>query len=72
MTTPRQSRMSWACGVLLVATVVQLLVAVLVPELPQFSGKAFTARLVAYPVLMLALPVALRLRTPAGGLPAPW
>lgn len=61
MTTPRQSRMSWACGVLIVATVVQLLVAVLVPELPQFRGKAFTARLVAYPVLMLALPVALRL-----------
>ena len=37
-------------------TTVQLLVATLFPDLPQFDGKAFGSRLVAYPVMM-SLPV---------------
>jgi hypothetical protein len=44
-------------GVLLVATVVQLLVASFLPGLPQFEGKGFAARLAVYPVLMLLVPV---------------
>lgn len=50
---------SWGMlGALLVlaATVVQLAVGAFVPGLPQFSGKAFGARLAAYPVLMLVAP----------------
>jgi hypothetical protein len=37
-------------------TVVQLTVATFVPGLEQFEGKAFGARLVGYPVLMLIVP----------------
>jgi len=44
-------------GVLLVATVVQLLVASFLPGMPQFEGKGFAARLAVYPVLMLLVPV---------------
>jgi len=39
---------------LFVLTVGQLVVATFVPGLPQFEGKAFGSRLVAYPVLMAA------------------
>ena len=35
-------------------TTAQLLVATLFPDLPQFDGKAFGSRLVAYPVMMSA------------------
>jgi hypothetical protein len=45
-----------ATAVVLAATVLQLLVASLVPGLPQFEGKGFTARLVLYPALMLLVP----------------
>ena len=38
------------------ATVAQLAVATFVPGLPQFEGKAFGARLLAYPLLMLVTP----------------
>jgi hypothetical protein len=38
------------------ATVALLAWAVLDPDLPQFTGKAFTGRAVAYPVALLALP----------------
>jgi hypothetical protein len=41
-----------------VATIGQLLVATLGTDLPQFAGKGFGARLVAYPVLMLFVPAA--------------
>lgn len=41
---------------LFAATAAQLLIAVLLPALPQFSGKAFGARLVVYPVLMWLAP----------------
>jgi hypothetical protein len=40
-----------------VATVGLLIWAVLNPELPQFSGKAFTERVLAYPVALLVVPV---------------
>lgn len=38
------------------ATVGQLAVATFVPGLPQFEGKAFGARLIAYPLMMLIAP----------------
>ena len=38
-------------------TTAQLAVAAFVPNLEQFEGQGFGARLVAYPVMMLALPV---------------
>ena len=40
------------------ATVGLLLVALARPDLPQFTGKAFTGRAVVYPVALLVLPVA--------------
>jgi hypothetical protein len=40
-----------------VATVGLLAWAVLNPDLPQFTGKAFTGRAIAYPVALLVLPV---------------
>ncbi|MDN4174661.1 hypothetical protein QWY28_16995 [Nocardioides sp. SOB77] len=50
-------RVSWWVPVLvLVATVAQLAVAQWVPGIERFEGKAFGARLVAYPVLMLLAP----------------
>jgi hypothetical protein len=56
------------------ATVGQLLVATLAPDLPQFAGKAFGARLVFYPVMMLLPPAvwiaAARRRGVAA--PPPW
>lgn len=42
---------------MLFATVAQLAVATFVDDLPQFEGKAFGARLVFYPVMMLTVPV---------------
>jgi hypothetical protein len=41
-----------------VGTVALLAWAVLNPDLPQFQGKAFTGRALAYPVALLVLPVA--------------
>ena len=43
-------------GVVFAATVAQLAVATFATGLPQFSGKGFGARLVAYPLLMLLVP----------------
>jgi hypothetical protein len=43
-------------AVVFVATVAQLVVATFATGLPQFSGKGFGARLVAYPLLMLLVP----------------
>ncbi|HEX5824735.1 MAG TPA: hypothetical protein VFY18_09790 [Candidatus Limnocylindrales bacterium] len=40
-----------------VATVALLAWAVLSPDLPQFQGKAFTGRAVAYPAALLAAPI---------------
>ena len=39
-----------------VLTVAQLAVATFVDGLPQFEGKGFGARLVAYPLMMLLVP----------------
>jgi hypothetical protein len=40
-----------------VATIGLLAWAVLNPDLPQFSGKAFTARAVVYPIALVVLPI---------------
>ena len=45
-----------AAYVIFVLTIGQLLVATFATGLAQFAGKNFTSRLIAYPVLMLALP----------------
>jgi len=57
-----------------VLTVGQLLVASFATGLPQFAGKGFGARLVAYPLLMLLVPAvwALRRRQRGGVSPLPW
>jgi hypothetical protein len=47
----------WVPVAILAATVVQLLLATFATGLAQFNGKAFGARLVAYPALMLLAPV---------------
>jgi hypothetical protein len=63
---------------LLALTVAQLAVATFVPGLDRFEGKAFGARLAAYPVLMLLVPavwVAVRHRRAGSGPgdgPLPW
>jgi hypothetical protein len=65
-----------AAAVIFAATMVQLLVAPFATGLQQFAEKGFAARLVAYPVLMLAVPVAwllvTRPRASATRAPAPW
>jgi hypothetical protein len=47
---------------ILALTLVQLAVATFATSLPQFAGKGFAARLVAYPVLMLAVPAVYAVR----------
>ncbi|SHN47061.1 hypothetical protein SAMN05443668_12017 [Cryptosporangium aurantiacum] len=42
---------------MLALTVAQLVVASVASDLPQFAGKGFAARLVLYPLMMLAVPV---------------
>ena len=56
------------------ATTIQLAVAAFVPNLDQFEGKGFGARLIAYPVMMLALPVGYSLwsRRQSEDRPTPW
>jgi len=54
-----------------VATVGLLVWAVLSPDLPQFTGKAFTGRAVAYPIALLVLPVAWWVVGRRRGLPFP-
>lgn len=54
----RDKQVSWfAAMAIFAATVLQLAVATFISGVPQFEGKAFGSRLVAYPVLMLAVPV---------------
>lgn len=54
------SSRSWrtATVIIFLATVGQLIVATFATGLPQFEGKGFGARLIAYPLLMLAVPAA--------------
>ncbi|HWI43794.1 MAG TPA: hypothetical protein VNS81_09245 [Nocardioides sp.] len=64
----------WLPALILVLTEGQLAVAEFVPGIERFEGKAFGARLVAYPLLMLAVPVlwwCLRGRK-VGTEPVPW
>jgi hypothetical protein len=67
--------------IVFVLTVVQLAVATFVGGLPQFEGKGFGARLVAYPVMMLLVPAGWqayqhysygRRRRGADASPLPW
>ena len=55
-------------------TTAQLAVAAFVPNLDQFEGKGFGARLIAYPAMMLALPVGYWLWSRRYGAdhPTPW
>ena len=48
----------WVDVAIKVGTVALLAWAVLSPDLPQFTGKAFTGRAIAYPLALLVLPVA--------------
>ena len=48
----------WLDVAIKVATVALLAWAVASPDLPQFQGKAFTGRAIAYPVALLMLPLA--------------
>ena len=69
-----QGRARTAALVILGMTVAQLAVATFVPGLAQFEGKAFGARLAAYPVMML-LPVVvwwLVRRRRGSTAPLPW
>jgi hypothetical protein len=63
-----------AAIVIFAATVIQLAAASFVPNLEQFEGKGFGARLVAYPLMMLILPFGFwlwaRRQTPVPD--APW
>ena len=46
--------------------------AVAFPDLDQFAGKAFVARLVAYPLMMLLVPVAWWVKNRSRATAAPW
>lgn len=60
------------CGTVFLATVLQLWVAAVLPGLPQFAGKAFGARAVLYPLLMLLVPTLWWVRHRGRGEAAPW
>ena len=47
----------WVDIAVKVATVGLLAFALLRPDLPQFQGKAFTGRAIAYPIALLAMPI---------------
>jgi hypothetical protein len=65
----RAGRGFWLAAAVLAVTVGQLLAATLAPGLERFAGKAFAARLFAYPVLMLLVPA---LWARFGRRPLPW
>ncbi|VXB53102.1 hypothetical protein [Nocardioides sp. AX2bis] len=58
MATTRPALLRWAPPLVLVLTVAQLAVAQWMPGIERFEGKAFGARLLLYPLLMLAVPAA--------------
>lgn len=62
----------WAAGAVFGLTVAQLVVASAVPDLEQFAGKGFIARLVAYPAMMLVAPVVWWLLAGRTRRPVPW
>ena len=47
----------WVDVAVKAATLALLLLALLAPDLPQFQGKAFAGRAIAYPIALVALPV---------------
>lgn len=63
-----------AAAFILTATVAQLAVATYVPGIERFEGKAFGARLLAYPLMMLVAPALWWAHQRATGRrdPAPW
>jgi hypothetical protein len=62
----------WVPAAVLLATVVQLGVGTFAGDLPQFEGKAFGARLIAYPVMMLVVPAAWWLAHRGQRVAVPW
>ena len=56
MSRASSALLRWAPPLVLALTVLQLAVAQWVPGIERFEGKAFGARLVLYPVLMLVVP----------------
>lgn len=62
----------WLPASVLVLTVGQLAVGTFAGGLQQFEGKAFGARLVAYPVMMLVVPAAWRLVHRGERAKVPW
>lgn len=73
--TPPRSRAFLAAAMLiLAATVAQLAVATFAPGIDRFEGKAFGARLLAYPLMMLLVPALWWIHQRAGKRrdPAPW
>ena len=64
----RRASLVWLPALVLLATIAQLAVATFVPGIERFSGKAFGARLAAYPAMMLLVPalwwLAVRRRRP--------
>jgi hypothetical protein len=73
-TNPSARRSQIAFAAIVAATVGQLVLATVAPDLPQFAGKAFGARLVFYPLMMLVpagVWLAVRRRRGATA-PPPW
>lgn len=68
------SKAQLAAAVIFAATVAQLVIATFASGLAQFEGKAFGARLVAYPLMMLTVPVcyAVHRRHTGSNAPLPW
>ena len=62
----------WAPAAVLALTVVQLGVGTFASSLQQFEGKAFGARLVAYPVMMLVVPATWWLVHRGRAVTVPW
>src|SRR5690349_21870559 len=64
----------WVAAAVFGLTVVQLAVAAAMPNLEQFAGKGFTARLFLYPVMMLVAPAVWWLLAGRGNRPGavPW
>ena len=56
LSLPATHRLAWLPVLILVLVIDQLAVAEWVPGIDRFAGKAFGARLIAYPVLMLLVP----------------
>lgn len=59
-----QAMWRWITVAVFVATIGQLLVGTFATALSQFAGNGFAGRLVAYPLLMLAVPAVWALRRP--------